>query len=467
MNNIFDFLTTPVVEYVISGVLVLLVMYGIFLMGKVKSARLGNGISSLSMLLAVIFTLISNDILDVWLLYVFLLLGLILSVWIITSIKMIQTPQLVATLNGFGGLASTIVGIFALYEIGSDSSVFGQITAIVALLVGMLTFVGSVIAALKLAQKIKQKSFSFSNHTMILSGLLVLMLALIFIAPIVHLNPLIIIIIGLLISGLFGSLFTLKIGGADMPIAISLLNSLSGVAGAISGLAIGNVLLVSIAGIVGASGLLLTQIMCKAMNRKLLEILLGKTSVSLTMNQKPVVVEVKNKISTKDPLEVIKEAKKVIIIPGYGMAIAQAQFLVKELADLIKKNGASVKFAIHPVAGRMPGHMNVLLAEVDIDYDDLYEMDVINPEFKVTDVAIVIGANDVINPAARDKEGTPIYGMPILNVDEAKHVFIFNYDLKPGYSGVNNSLYQKNNVNFFLGNAKETLSTFINEIKNK
>ena len=467
MNNIFDFLTTPIVQYVISGVLVLLVMYGIFLMGKVKSARLGNGISSLSMLLAVIFTLISNDILDVWLLYVFLLLGLILSVWIITSIKMIQTPQLVATLNGFGGLASTIVGIFALYEIGSDSSVFGQITAIVALLVGMLTFVGSVIAALKLAQKIKQKSFSFSNHTMILSGLLVLMLALIFIAPIVHLNPLIIIIIGLLISGLFGSLFTLKIGGADMPIAISLLNSLSGVAGAISGLAIGNVLLVSIAGIVGASGLLLTQIMCKAMNRKLLEILLGKTSVSLTMNQKPVVVEVKNEISTKDPLEVIKEAKKVIIIPGYGMAIAQAQFLVKELADLIKKNGASVKFAIHPVAGRMPGHMNVLLAEVDIDYDDLYEMDVINPEFKVTDVAIVIGANDVINPAARDKEGTPIYGMPILNVDEAKHVFIFNYDLKPGYSGVNNSLYQKNNVNFFLGNAKETLSTFINEIKNK
>ena len=284
MNNIFDFLTTPIVQYVISGVLVLLVMYGIFLMGKVKSARLGNGISSLSMLLAVIFTLISNDILDVWLLYVFLLLGLILSVWIITSIKMIQTPQLVATLNGFGGLASTIVGIFVLYEIGSDSSVFGQITAIVALLVGMLTFVGSVIAALKLAQKIKQKSFSFSNHTMILSGLLVLMLALIFIAPIVHLNPLIIIIIGLLISGLFGSLFTLKIGGADMPIAISLLNSLSGVAGAISGLAIGNVLLVSIAGIVGASGLLLTQIMCRAMNRSLMDILTGKNALVDTLS---------------------------------------------------------------------------------------------------------------------------------------------------------------------------------------
>lgn len=465
MNNIVDFLNTPVVQYVISAILVLLVMYGIYLMGKVKSARLGNGISALSMLLAVIFTLLSNGILDVWLLYVFLFIGLLLSAWIIVKTSMIKTPQLVATLNGFGGLASTIVGLFALYEIGADHSAFGQITAIIALVVGMLTFVGSVVAALKLAQKIKQKSFSFTHHTLILTVLLVLMIVLIVISPLIELNPLVIIMVGLVISGLFGALFTLKIGGADMPIAISLLNSLSGVAGAISGLSIGNVLLVSIAGIVGASGLLLTQIMCKAMNRKLLDILLGKTSVSTQSNQKPVATEVKTDASTKDPIKVIKEAKKVIIIPGYGMAIAQAQSLVKELADLIKKNGATVKFAIHPVAGRMPGHMNVLLAEVDIDYDDLYEMDIINPEFKDTDVAIVIGANDVINPAARDKEGTPIYGMPILNVDEAKQVIIFNYDLKPGYSGVNNSLYQKNHVHFFLGNAKETLSTFIGEMK--
>ena len=257
-------------------------------------------------------------------------------------------------------------------------------------------------------------------------------------------------------SGLFGLLFTFKIGGADMPIAISLLNSLSGVAGAISGLAIGNVLLVSIAGIVGASGLLLTQIMCKAMNRKLIDILLGKTTVNVS-NQKNVVAEIKTDESTKDPYKVIKEAKNIIIIPGYGMAIAQAQFVVKELADIIKKNGASVKFAIHPVAGRMPGHMNVLLAEVDIDYDDLYDMDTINPEFKDADVVIVVGANDVINPSARDKEGTPIYGMPILNADEAKQVFIFNYDLKPGYSGVNNSLYQKKSCSFFSWEMQKIL----------
>ena len=464
MNNIVEFLTTPVVEYIISGILVLSVMFGIYLMGKVQTARLGNAISALCMLLAVIFTLIVNEILDAWMLYIFLAIGILLSVWIIVKTKMIKTPQLVATLNGFGGMASMIVGVFALYEIGAEYTVFGQITANVALQVGVITFVGSLVAALKLSQKIKQKSFSFKHHTVILTILFVLMLALIIISPIIGLDPFVIIILGVIISGFIGALFTLKIGGADMPIAISLLNSLSGVAGAISGLAIGNVLLVSIAGIVGASGLLLTQTMCKAMNRSLMDILLGKTTVS-TSNKKEEQKEVVTDASTKDPFQVIKEAKKVIIIPGYGMAIAQAQFLVKELADLIKKNGASVKFAIHPVAGRMPGHMNVLLAEVDIDYDDLYEMDTINPEFKDTDVVFVIGANDVINPAARDKEGTPIYGMPILNADEAKQVFIFNYDLKPGYSGVNNSLYQKNHVHFFLGNAKDTLSRFIIEMK--
>ncbi len=466
MNSIIEFLNNSVVFYSISGILVLFVMFGIYLMGKVKSARLGNTISAFSILLAVIITLIKNEVFDIWLLYIYIAIGTGIGIIITLKTKMIQTPQLVATLNGLGGLASTIVGVFALYEIGADHSVFGQITAIIAIVIGMLTFMGSLIAALKLSQIIKQKSLSLPHHTLILSILSILMGGLIVVSPIFSLNPAIIIALGLILSGLFGLLFTFKIGGADMPIAISLLNSLSGVAGAISGLAIGNVLLVSIAGIVGASGLLLTQIMCKAMNRKLIDILLGKTTVNVS-NQKNVVAEIKTDESTKDPYKVIKEAKNIIIIPGYGMAIAQAQFVVKELADIIKKNGASVKFAIHPVAGRMPGHMNVLLAEVDIDYDDLYDMDTINPEFKDADVVIVVGANDVINPSARDKEGTPIYGMPILNADEAKQVFIFNYDLKPGYSGVNNSLYQKNHVHFFLGNAKDTLSTFIAEIKNK
>ena len=237
-----------------------------------------------------------------------------------------------------------------------------------------------------------------------------------------------------------------------MPITISLLNSLSGVAAAISGLAVADVLLVSVGAIVGASGLLLTQIMCRAMNRKLLDILLGKTTVFQTEER-----EIKEKKSQKDPLKLVKSAKNVIIVPGYGMAVAQAQHLVKSLADKLKARGAQVRFAIHPVAGRMPGHMNVLLAEADVDYEDLYEMEAINSDFKNADLTIVVGANDVLNPAARNMEGTPIYGMPILNVDECPEVLIFNYDLRPGYSGVPNPLYEKENVTLVLGDAAETL----------
>jgi len=464
MNNLVEFLNNDIAYYVISGVLALCVMFGIFLMSKVEKARLGNAISAVSVLLAVIITLVKHDILGAWALYLYLAIGAIIGIIITIKLKMIETPQLVALLNGFGGLASLIVGSYALFHIGADASIFGNVTANIAMQVGMLTFVGSLIASLKLARKINQKPVSLPHHSLILSVLLSLMAVLIIITPILSIPAWLVLILGVLLSGIFGLLFTLKIGGADMPIAISLLNSLSGVAGAISGLAIGDALLVSISGIVGASGLLLTQIMCKAMNRNLIDILLGKTS-SKNVVQEAVKIDKQAQKENRDPFEVIKSAKNVIIIPGYGMAIAQAQYVVKELADFLKKNGASVKFAIHPVAGRMPGHMNVLLAEVDVDYDDLYDMETINPEFDTADVAIVIGANDVLNPSARDKEGTPIYGMPILNVDQSKEVFIFNFDLKPGYSGVNNSLYERQGIHFFLGNAKDTLSAFLLELK--
>ena len=264
---------------------------------------------------------------------------------------------------------------------------------------------------------------------------------------------------------MFGLLFTIRVGGADMPITISLLNSFSGVAGSIAGLAIGDALLVAVGAIVGSSGLLLTQIMCKAMNRSLMDILLGKTTIAAKSIEKKQ-VEVKSiKEDVKESyLELIRKAKNVIIVPGYGMAIAQAQHLVKNLSDKLKTNGATVRYAIHPVAGRMPGHMNVLLAEADVDYDELFEMDEINPEFKNADLTIVVGANDVLNPAAREAEGTPIYGMPILNVDESKNIVIFNYDTKPGYAGVDNPLYQKDNVHLVLGNAYDTLSELLEKL---
>ncbi len=272
------------------------------------------------------------------------------------------------------------------------------------------------------------------------------------------------------VSGcLFGLTFSIRIGGADMPITISLLTSLAGVAAAIAGMAIGDLLVVAIGGIVGSSGLVLTQIMCRAMNRSLMTILMGKTSVAPTKETaaKQGIAKPKESDTSKEQSlsEVVRAAKRAIIVPGYGMALAQAQHQVKQLADALEKQGTEVRYAIHPVAGRMPGHMNVLLAEADVAYDQLYEMDAINDDFKDTDLVVVIGANDVLNPAAKDAVDTPIYGMPILNVDLARHIIICNFDLKPGYAGVPNPLYEmKEKVLMLLGDAKESLNKIIGEI---
>jgi NAD(P) transhydrogenase subunit beta len=261
---------------------------------------------------------------------------------------------------------------------------------------------------------------------------------------------------------LFGIAFSIRVGGADMPITISLLNSLSGVAGGIAGIAISDPLLTSIGGIVGASGLILTQIMCRAMNRSLVDILLGKTSVNTGAAVSDAAEEKQEEekagLSAED---IIRNAKKVIIVPGYGMAISQAQSLVKILCDRLEEKGVEVKFAIHPVAGRMPGHMNVLLCEVDVPYDKLYEMDVINDEFAKTDLVIAVGANDVINPAANTAEGTPIYGMPVLKAEDAKYVIICNMDTSPGYSGVDNPLYKSSKTIMLTGDAKDSLKTLL------
>ena len=301
-------------------------------------------------------------------------------------------------------------------------------------------------------------------------------------------------------ASLFGLWFSLRVGGADMPITISLLNSLSGVAGAIAGMAIGDVFLVAVGGIVGASGLLLTQIMCRAMNRKLMSILTGGTMKPSTPTPvieenaelvqrimdlekkikelEAMVADLEARVKALDgqlnaaPAEekptaaaVLSKAKDVIIVPGYGMALAQAQHQVRQLADKLESRGARVRFAIHPVAGRMPGHMNVLLAEADVDYEKLYEMEAINDDFKNADAVVVIGANDVLNPAARNAVGTPIYGMPVLNVDEAPEVIVCNFDLKPGYAGVENPIYtREKGVYLELGDAKETLMRLMAEM---
>ena len=465
--------------YVISALLSLLVMVGIALMSKVRYASLGNSLSALAILAGIVFTLLTKEnngtpIITAWSLYPSLAIGALIGGLFATRVKMIQMPQLVALLNGLGGGASALVGILSVAGIGERlaATAFSNFTGYLAIGIGLITLVGSLVAAGKLHRLLPQKPQVWAFHSMATVLSLVVMAILILIGTFSQYEgmPVFWLIAGVAIfSSLFGLYFSIRVGGADMPITISLLNSLSGVAGAIAGMAIGDVLLVAVGGIVGASGLLLTQIMCRAMNRSLLSILLGTkkkvatpapSSVATASPAAAPKIEVK-----KTPGEVLSTAKRVIIVPGYGMALAQAQHEVKQLADALRKGGAEVRFAIHPVAGRMPGHMNVLLAEANVPYDDLFEMEAINDDFAKVDAAIVIGANDVLNPAARNAEGTPIYGMPVLNVDQAPYVVICNYDLKPGYAGVENPLYtREEGVALLTGDAKESLARLMEEM---
>ncbi|MDY6102359.1 MAG: NAD(P)(+) transhydrogenase (Re/Si-specific) subunit beta [Porphyromonas sp.] len=470
---------------VLTIIIPLLVLAGLWMMSRVSSSVNGNRTSILAMILAILVAFWGHGMVPLLCTLFFILIGLVIGFMMARKVKMIEMPEMVGLLNGLGGGASALVGIVTLMGITSpevsitsagihaDSfslGAFESSTGVLAVIVGMITLVGSLIAAGKLHRVIDGRPKVIKNHSLYLTIALVLC-GVFFIWSFFGVNDgnaAWIICLSVLFAALFGGLFTIRVGGADMPITISLLNSLSGVAGSIAGMAIGNVMLVAIGGIVGASGLLLTQIMCRAMNRSLGDILLGKTAApagkkaapkATAPAAAPAAPAAKKEASLP---EILHDAKKVIIVPGYGMALAQAQHQVKQLADTLRRNGAEVRFAIHPVAGRMPGHMNVLLAEADVPYDDLFEMERINDDFKETDLVIVIGANDVLNPAAREAEGTPIYGMPVLNVDQAKHIVICNYDLKPGYAGVENPLYtRKEGVTMCLGDAKETVADLV------
>jgi len=443
---------TNTVYYIISAVLVLGVLLGISMMSKVKSANSGNTLSAICTLIAILVVMYNCEILTAWQAWLGLAIGALVGIVGAVKVKMIEMPQAVALLNGFGGLASALVAILTIEQ---TSKAFEIYVGAIALVVGFVTFTGSVVAAGKLHKLLPQKPVVWKGHSMISALVIAAMVAAIVICPEC------IWLISLL-SAFFGVVFAIRVGGADMPITISLLNSLSGVAGGIAGIAVGDVLLVAIGGVVGASGLLLTQIMCRAMNRSLISILVGGKAKKPAAVQEKVAQESAKEEIVKDEKinvgDILANAKKVMIVPGYGMALAQAQSMVKTLADKLEALGAEVKYAIHPVAGRMPGHMNVLLCEVDVPYDKLYEMDAINDEFSQCDAAIIIGANDVVNPAANTAEGTPIYGMPVLNAADAKHVLVCNFDDKPGYAGVPNPLYEAPNTIMLLGDAKETVA---------
>ena len=469
------------VQLILSIVLSLAVLTGISMMSKVKTAVNGNLLAALAMFVGVVATLFFCGVISAWTIYPAIIIGAFIGSTMARKVQMIQMPQTVALFNGLGGGASALVGIVSALGLAFPHEQFVELkadpfaykfvvfTALLAVAIGMITLVGSLVAAGKLHRVLPQKPLIWMSHSLLTVVFLLFTICFIIIGTITP-EQIFIAIFGCFVSAsLFGLYFSVRVGGADMPITISLLNSLSGVAGSLAGMAMSDIFLVAVGGIVGASGLLLTQIMCRAMNRSLMSILLGSGIKASTVSaekpaEKPAAEPAKMSMEHTKPSasSVLKSSESVIIVPGYGMALAQAQHVVRQLADTLERQGKRVRFAIHPVAGRMPGHMNVLLAEADIPYDKLFEMDQINDDFQHTDAVVVIGANDVLNPAAREAEGTPIYGMPVLNVDAAKHVIICNYDLNPGYAGVENPLYHKESgVWLELGDAKETLQNIV------
>ncbi|MCL4132694.1 UNVERIFIED_CONTAM: hypothetical protein GTU68_058964 [Idotea baltica] len=370
---------------------------------------------------------------------------------------------MVALFNGSGGIASLLVG-WAEYSQQTGIDRFTAIAIFLTVLIGGVTFTGSLVAFGKLSGRIDGKPIQFNFQQLVNIAILVVVAI---VGVFFVLNPggmYVLFVIAILAALALGVLAVLPIGGADMPIVVSLLNSYSGLAASMAGFIIGNTVLIVAGALVGASGLILTQIMCKAMNRSLSNVLFSGFGSAKAGGAQTIEGEVKP-ISAEDAYYILEAAGNVIFVPGYGMAVAQAQHAVRELADLLQENGAEVRYAIHPVAGRMPGHMNVLLAEANVPYEQLVEPGDVNPTMDMVDVAVVIGANDVVNPAAREDETSPLYGMPIINVDHARTVFVLKRSMNPGFSGVENPLFFKDNSRLLFGDAKATISTLVSEFK--
>jgi len=451
-------------SYVLAAALFI---FGLKLLGHPSSARKGNLLSAIAMLIAIVVTMFDNNIVSFQMIAIAMLAGSIIGILAARMIAMTAMPEMVSLLNGIGGLASLFVA-WATVEANSEFTAFTMIVTFLALLIGGVTFSGSLIAWAKLSERISGRSITFAGQSAFNS---LLVLAIIFTAYLFVAQPTMladitidfnmVLYTAMGFALLFGIMLVLPIGGADMPVVISLLNSYSGLAACAAGFALHNNILIVAGSLVGASGIILTKIMCKAMNRSLSNVLFSGF-MSVTKTDMVIEGEVKP-LSAEDAYYVLEAAQSVVVIPGYGMAVAQAQHAMKELQQLLEENGAEVAYAIHPVAGRMPGHMNVLLAEADVSYEQLFEMDEINKRIQNFDVAIVIGANDVVNPAAREMKGSPIYGMPVINADLAKNVFVLKRGMASGFAGIDNPLFFKPNCRMIFGDAKETLNGIIRQ----
>ena len=442
--------------YVISATLFIL---GLKQLSHPATARKGNFLSALAMLIAVLVTLLDQQILSFELIIISMLVGGTIGAIAAKRVEMTAMPELVSLFNGVGGLASLAV---AWASISSNASLSSYVLAasVLALLIGSITFSGSLVAWAKLSERIIGRPIVFSGQAVIN---VLLILAIVYSGVMLVTQPNVIFWQYLMIALalLMGVMLVLPIGGADMPVVISLLNSYSGLAACAAGFALENNLLIVAGALVGASGIILTSIMCKAMNRSLVNVL--TSGFQSVVNSEVKIEGEVTPLSAEDAFYVLEAAQQILVIPGYGMAVAQAQHALKELQELLQSNGAEVAYAIHPVAGRMPGHMNVLLAEADVAYEHLFEMDEINPRIEAFDVAIVIGANDVVNPAAREMAGSPIYGMPVINADKARHVFVLKRGMATGFAGVDNPLFFKPNTSMIFGDAKDTLNNIIRQ----
>ena len=443
------------IVYVIAAALFI---FGLKLLGNPATARKGNMLSGLAMLVAIIVTLMDQNIVSYGWIMVSILAGSAVGVYVSKKVEMTCMPELVSLFNGVGDLASAAVAIAAM--VASELSSGIASISVIALIIGSVTFSGSLVAWGKLSERVSGKPIVFNQQAIANYGLIA---ATILFSSLYVLNPssLFFIVAVILLALAIGVMVVLPIGGADMPVVISLLNSYSGLAACAAGFALENNLLIVAGALVGASGIILTNIMCKAMNRSLINVLTSGFQEVVT-NEIVVEGEIKP-ISAEDAFYVFEAAQSILVIPGYGMAVAQAQHAMKELQELLEKNDAEVVYGIHPVAGRMPGHMNVLLAEADVSYDLLLEMDEVNPRMENFDIAIVIGANDVVNPAARELEGSPIYGMPVINADLAKNVFVIKRSMSSGFAGVDNPLFFKDNTRMIFGDAKEVINNIVRQ----
>jgi NAD(P) transhydrogenase subunit beta len=465
--------------YLVYLLAAVLFIVGLKLQQRVPTARTGNLLSALGMLLAVIATFVDMGGIDPTYIIAGLILGSAIGLVAALRVPMTDMPQMVAIFNGVGGGASALVAVSYLYHqvlgtAGSDRTIAAVIgadsalTAALSILIGSVTLTGSFIAFLKLHELMPGRPILLPARHVIngLLALAVLVLGGISAFGLSDPSTLTFAVWGFVALALvLGVLLVIPIGGADMPVVISLLNSYSGLAAAMTGFVLKNNLLIITGALVGAAGIILTRIMSKAMNRSLANVLFGGFGDTASAGGPASEYQNVKSASVEEAALILEGAQSVVFVPGYGLAVAQAQHTVKELADLLQKRGATVKYAIHPVAGRMPGHMNVLLAESNVPYEQLYEMDAINPEFKATDAVVVIGANDVVNPAASRDPASPIWGMPILNVHEARSVLVLKRSLGAGFAGIKNELFEAPNTVMVFADARKGLAGMIEELK--